>query len=97
MRITFGKFWDLLENNENSKSLNVIRSGNNIRSSECGDFWDDFANLCNNSEGMAELLDIPREKVTGWAGKISELRKEVESEDSNKTNKKHRVIKNGEL
>lgn len=97
MRITFGNFCDLLENNQNSKSLNVIRSGNNIRNSECGNFWDDFANLCNNAEGMAELLDIPREKVTGWAGRISELRKEVESEDSNKTNKKHRVIKNGEL
>jgi hypothetical protein len=97
MKITFGEFYNLLENDNNSKALNVIRTGNNLRSADCGNFWDDFATICNNPEGLSELLGVPKEKITSWSEKISQLRKEVENQDSNKTNKKHRIIKNGEL
>jgi hypothetical protein len=96
MEVTFGKFWNLLESDQNSKSLDLIRSGNNIRNSDCGNFWDDFASLCGNAESMAELLDVPKEKITGWSGHISKLREEVRNKDSNK-NKKDKIIKNGEL
>lgn len=96
MNFTFGNFLNLIEN-KNSKKLDAIRSGNNIRNPNCGNFWDDFIHLCGNAEGMAELLDVPKEKVTGWAGRISDSKKEVENQDSNKVNKKNRIIKNGEL
>ena len=81
---------------DNIKSLNLIRSGNNLRKNDCGNFWDDFANLCGNVEAMSELLDIPKEKVSGWSGHINKLREIVNTEDSNKTNKKNRII-NGDL
>jgi hypothetical protein len=98
MNVTFGKFWNLLETTEeNSKSLDIIRSGNNLKSLDCGNFWDDFINLCGNAESMSELLDIPKEKITGWSGKISNLRKEVEEKDTSNINKKNRIIKNGEI
>ncbi len=94
---TFQKFLEFKENKDNYKSLNLIRSGNNLRKNECGNFWDDFANLCGNSDAMSELLEIPKDKISGWTGKINKLRETVNTEDSNKTNKKNKIIKNGEL
>lgn len=97
MNVTFGKFWNLLETTEeNSKSLDIIRSGNNLRNKDCGNFWDDFINLCGNADAMSELLDVPKEKVTGWSQRVSSFRKEAQEKDSINTNKKHRIIKNGE-
>lgn len=95
MEVTFGKFWNLLESEENSKALDLIRSGNSIRNADCGNFWEDFANLCGNAEAMSELLDVPKEKVTAWSGHINKLREEARNKDSN--NKKDKIIKNGEL
>lgn len=98
MEITFGKFWTLLESKEdNSKSLNLIRSGNNIKKNDCGNFWDDFSTLCGNIEAMAELLDVPKEKVSSWSGNISKLRQIAAQQDSDKSNKKNRIIKKGDL
>lgn len=93
---TFQKFLEFKEN-DNYKSLNLIRSGNNLRKNECGNFWDDFANICGNSDAMSELLEIPKDKISAWTGKINKLRETVNTEDSNKANKKNKIIKNGEL
>lgn len=91
---TFQKFIESKENNY--KSLNLIRSGNNLRKKDCGNFWDDFANLCGNAEAMSELLEISKDKVSSWTGKINKLREIINKEDSN-IDKKHKLIKNGEL
>jgi hypothetical protein len=97
MEVTFGKFWNLLESQDDStKSLDIIRSGNNLKKPDCGNFWDDFINLCGNADAVSELLGVPKEKVTSWSGAINKLRQEVEIKDSDKSNKKHKIIKNGE-
>lgn len=63
-------------------AMNAIRTGINIRAKkDCGDFWDDFIKVCGNADAMSELLDVPREKVTGWAGRIQELLDKVGKSD----------------
>jgi hypothetical protein len=82
---------------DNSKVTNLIRSGNNLRKKECGNFWDDFLNLFGNVEATAELLDIPKEKITKWFGIINKLRNEVRIIDSNSSKQKNKIIKTGDI
>ena len=97
MGISFYKFINILNENQdeeqNSETLNLIRSGNNLRKNDCGNFWDDFINLCGNANAMSKVLDVPKEKITGWAEKINEIRQLVKNKDSNT---KNRVLKTGE-
>ena len=69
----------LMGSNEDGIEMDAIRAGINIRKD--GDFWNDFINLCGNAEAVSELLDVPVETVTGWAGKIRELVEKAEKED----------------
>ena len=92
MKMSFYEFIES-KNNEDSDILNLIRSGNNLRKNDCGSFWDDFINLCGNSNAMSKLLDIPKEKITGLAGKINEFRQLIKNKDSNS---KNRVLRTGE-
>jgi hypothetical protein len=96
MNITFYKFANILNENleeTDADLLNIIRSGNNLRKNECGDFWDDFINLCGDSKSMSKLFDVPKEKITALGSRINELRQMVKDKDSNK---KNRVLKTGE-
>lgn len=95
MEVSFYKFSEILESQENTKALDLVRYGNTLRNGECGNFWDDFISLLSNAEGMSQLLDVPKEKITAWAGYINELRKEADNLDST-SNKKNKIIKNGE-
>ena len=93
MTISFYEFIEELNNNDKDVILNLIRSGNNLRKNDCGNFWDDFINLCGNANAMSKLLGVPKEKITGLAEKINEIRQLINNKDSNK---KNRVLKTGE-
>jgi len=84
-------FKDFQKKKDDTKSLDVIRKGMNLQSS--GDFWKDLLSLCGNAQGMADLLDVPKEKITALAGRVSTLRSKIE--DSEDTNIKDRLIKTG--
>jgi hypothetical protein len=71
----------LLNSGEYSQAMDAIRSGMHLRKEDCGDFWDDFIQVCANADAMSELLGVPREKVTSWAGKIRELIEQVSKKD----------------
>lgn len=58
----------------NSQAMEAIRSGMNLRKEDCGDFWDDFITVCGNADALSKLLDVPKETITGWPGKIRELK-----------------------
>jgi hypothetical protein len=92
--INFQKFIEQREYSE--KVMNLIRHGNHVKSPKCGNFWDDFSKICNNADALSELLDVSKEKVTSWSGYINKIRNQVEAEDSNKIDKKHKIIKSGE-
>lgn len=88
----FKEFCESKNDQEESKSLDIIRIGNNVLKKDCGIFWDIFFNLCANTEAMAELLDVPKDKVSSWAGRINKFRSELNSDnESSKT--KNRIIR----
>lgn len=83
----------LLDSGEESTSMRVVRTGLSFD----GDFWENFKSLCNDADGLAELLEIPQKKITGWASKIDELIEKVQSKDgeANAEDKKSEVIPTG--
>lgn len=85
----------LLDGGEESKAMRVVRTGIGLRSKkDCGNFWDDFIAVCNDGEGLAELLDISTEKIGGWATKIKEVLDKVETADGVDT-KKTKMVSTG--
>ena len=72
----------LLTSGEESMGLRAIRNGMNLRKEECGSFWDDFITVCGDADGMAELLEVPREKITSWSAKIKKGLESVGESDS---------------
>jgi len=81
-----------------SAAMTVVRSGLDLRSEDCGSFWDDFMNICNNAEGMSQLLDVPAEQVANWATKVREMVQKIEQADDQEagsSDKKASVITTG--
>lgn len=90
--LTFREFKDSEEDRNEEKALKVVRKGINMQTS--GDFWRDFLNLCGDSEGMAALLGVARDRVTGLSGRIERFMSMVEDSDSSP--KKDKMIKTGD-
>lgn len=82
---------------DESKILNLIRAGNNLRKKECGNFWNDFLNIIGDASATAELLDVPKEKIIKWFGVINKYKNEVKILDQTSDKQKNRVIKTGEI
>jgi hypothetical protein len=92
MTITFKEFADSNdESKDEQKALEVVRKGMNMQRGS--DFWDDLISLCGNAEGMSKLLGVPREKITGLAGRIGKLKDKAI--DTDETSSKDRLIKTG--
>lgn len=85
-------FREFREKKDETKALEVVMKGMNLQSE--GDFWDGFLSLCGNADGMALLLDVPREKVTALAGRIGRLKGMIGDDDNQAT--KDRLIKTGD-
>ena len=62
---------------DNDESIAVVRAGLNIRP----DFWDDFIRICGNADGLSELLDVPKEKISNWSVKINKILEEIGTMD----------------
>ena len=71
-----------MDSGEGSKADVAIRAGLDLRKDEEQSFWEDFMNLCSNSEGMAELLDVRPEQVSSWPEKIRKHLEDVEKHDA---------------
>lgn len=90
--LTFREFRDSEDDKEDERALDVVRKGVNLQRGN--DFWGDFLTLCGDSEGMAALLGVALDRVTGLSGRIERLRGMVE--ESGKRSKRDRVIKTGD-
>lgn len=104
-------FYDLYENSQTGRDLwfkpnhadtgyDIIKKGLEFRADrEDGEtFWDDFiAILGQNTEDAAKLLDVPREKIARWPGKIKKVLDMVREENDNedKDKKKSTMIPTG--
>lgn len=90
----------LMDSGEESKAMQCIRAGKSLRSDEESPFWDDFINLCSNTSGLADLLDVKEDTVSRWASKIRDALEQVEKHDiqdgSNKENEKDELLPTGD-
>lgn len=85
-------FREFHEKKDDTKAAEVVMKGMNLQIE--GDFWDGFLSLCGNAEGMAKLLDVPREKVTALAGRIAKFKGMIGDDEGHAV--KDRLIKTGE-
>lgn len=87
-------FSNLLEQLEDdSKAIRAIRIGLNIRDN----FWDDFMQVCNNAEGLANLLNVRTEQVIKWRYNIKLHLARVRELDNREKEKKTTIINTGKL
>jgi len=90
--ISFANFLESKEEEKETKALEVILKGSKL--DRKNDFWDDFLYLCGNAEGFANILDVPKEKITGAFKKINNLRSKIDNKKEVKF--KDRLIKTGD-
>lgn len=82
--MTFGKLLSIMHEEQESshhhetKGMRVVRSGLNINE----EFWDEFIQVCNNPDDLAELLGVSTTAVSTWATKIKEAVDKVKHADS---------------
>ena len=55
-----------------TKSLQTIRQGMDMHVQQ-GGFWDAFLRVCNNIDGMAELMDIRPDQLSRLTSKVRDL------------------------
>jgi hypothetical protein len=83
MHLSFAQMWEqiekdkarpspLMSSGEDDRAMSVIRAGKDMRKEGDTPFWDDFITLCNNVDGLAQLLGVDRHVVSSWPGKIQE-------------------------
>lgn len=102
--VSFLRLWENMQDDDagplddsglESKGMEVIRTGNTLRGkSECGNFWEDFITICNDSQGLSELLGARSQEVQQWANKVREAREKVERADS-QADKKNTMMPTG--
>jgi hypothetical protein len=100
--ISFNKLCEIIEESplntsgDDGKSIEIIRKGLFFNKKDYN-FWEDFVSLCGNADAMSELLDVPREKITGWAGRIRKLIDETKnsSQEQDDLSKKSKMISTG--
>lgn len=90
--LTFREFKESEDSKSQEKALEVVHKGLNLQRGK--DFWSDLISLCGNADGMASLLDVPKEKITALPGRISEFKSKTGSNQETKT--KDRLIKTGD-
>lgn len=79
-----------------SKAMHAIRTGLNLRTKkECGNFWEDFIQVLNNRDGMAELLEVRPEQLSQWTSKIRDLLAKANNADAEGSTQKA-MISTGE-
>lgn len=88
--VSFDELWEAMENQEatsplmssgdDSRALSVVRAGMDLRKEDESSFWDDFISLCSNG-GLADLLDVSKEKVARWPAIVQEHLEKLQNHD----------------
>lgn len=92
--LSFAQLWENMEQEtadkgRESAATHVIRAGMNISP----DFWDNFMSLLGDSDGVAELFDVPKEKVIRWSTSIKDALSNVNtSDDEESKGKKNEML-----
>lgn len=96
--MNFQRLWEQMELGVEKEQpiedsvASVIRTGAGVSDS----FWDDFILVINNSAGLSKLLDVPEDKIGGWAEKIKSAVDAVRRADSESDpGKNSKLVKTG--
>lgn len=96
--ISFGKLIEVMDMNPVEPgqpiALSAIKAGTNIDP----DFWDKFIQILGNADGLSELLDVPKEKITKWASRIGEMMAKVkQADDEESGDRKSEILPAGDI
>ncbi len=90
--MSFEKLWNkleilkeespLLDSGDDTKAMQILRVGLSYE-----DFWDNFISLCQNSDGLAELLGVGSQYVSQWPLRIKENLDKVKKHDEQPENR----------
>jgi hypothetical protein len=90
-------FWQLMEHmasddSPTDDSIEAVRTGINIRPN----FWEDFIRLTGNASDLSILLDVPGEKIAGWASKINKILDQIQQMDDGTPSSRSKTLPTGE-
>ena len=94
---SFQRLWENIQISKekapkDDKAMSAIRTGIGIRDN----FWDDFLQVINNSEGLSELLDISTVKISEWHQRIKDALEKINSVDGDQEVKNNeKMLKTG--
>jgi Sec7-like guanine-nucleotide exchange factor len=71
----------LMDSGLESKGMQVVRKGLSLRNKDDNSFWDDFIQICSNTDGLAELLNVKKEVISSWTAKVKEAIASIEKHD----------------
>lgn len=99
--MNFRKLWENMKaaKDQSSESpeidpmaITAIRTGLGLGEN----FWDDFIQLLNNSEGLSALLDVSVDDISTWRKKIEDGLSQVGKEDGDlEIGKNKKLMKTG--
>ncbi len=72
-------------------AVNAIFTGLNVSE----DFWDNFILVCNNTDGLSQLLGVSAEKIASWPIKIQEYLKKSKDHENPEDKEKTQVMNTG--
>ncbi len=90
--LSFKEFKEYEEEMQEEKALKLVKKGVNLQRGN--DFWEDFLRLCGDSEGMAALLGVARDKITGLSSRIERFKSKLGDDNDSQNDK---IIKTGDL
>lgn len=107
MALSFQQLWERMQDEDpgplsdsglESRSMGVIRKGNAFQSTggKPGSFWENFLKVCNDSDGLADLLGIDPLKIQQWPAKIKDAMEKVRKADSAK-DPKNNMLPTGDM
>lgn len=70
----------LMDSGLDTGAMQVVRAGLELRPEGETSFWDEFIQLLSNSEGVAELLGVSPEKISGWPHRITKALEQIEQQ-----------------
>lgn len=103
MSVTFLRLWENMQDGDSplndsgieSPAMRVIRSGNSIRGEGKNPFWEDFLQVINDAEGIADLLAIRPDQIRTWSKRIHHAMESVKKADS-KDGQKNEMLPTGD-
>lgn len=80
----------LLDSGEDSKAMELIRVGLGLDPN----FWDHFMKICNNPEGLADLLNISTSDISNWSSRVKDALTKVQK--TNDEEQRNKMIQTGD-